>query len=159
MGYTTDFDGHFTIDKPLDDETFNLINGLANTRRMGRKGLDPEYGEEGELYYNPDSDDCGQEHDENIINYNVPPRTQPSLWLQWIVGEDKQTIEWDGCEKFYKYIEWIKYLIDKILEPRGYKVSGVVHWAGEGSGDKGKIEIKDNKVSVYEGRIQYVEKR
>ena len=156
MGYTTDFDGHFTIDKPLDDETFNLVNGLATTRRMGRKGLDSKYGIEGEFYYDPNTNDCGQEYDKSIINYNMPPRTQPTLWLQWVVNDDRQTIEWDYGEKFYDYVEWIEYLIDKIYEPRGYKINGVVFWEGEdGISDTGKIEIKNNEVVEYKGEVQY----
>ena len=160
MGYTTDFDGSFKINKPLDDGTFNLINGLAGTRRMGRRGLAFEYGEEGEFYYDPHSDDYGQENNSNIIDYNRPPKTQPGLWLQWFVLDDRQTIEWDQGEKFYEYVEWIEYLIDKILEPRGYKVNGEVYWEGEdGASDIGKIEIKDNQVKVYVGKIHYVEEK
>jgi len=154
MGYTTDFDGCFKIDRPLDDETFNLINGLANTRRM-KRDLDTKYGEEGEFYYKPDSNDFGQENDDNIIDYNMPPKTQPGLWLQWIVLDDHQTIEWDGGEKFYDYIEWIEYLINKILGPRGYKINGEVYWQGEDPNDRGKIEITDNLVKIHIGEISY----
>jgi len=156
MGYTTDFDGHFTIDKPIDNETFNLINGLANTRRMGRKDLDPKYGVEGEFYYDPNSNNFGQEDDNSIIDHNTPPKTQPGLWLQWVVDDDHQTIRWDENEKFYDYVEWIEYIINRILKPRGYKVNGIVYWEGEdGIRDTGEIEIKDNEVMVYVGEIHY----
>ncbi len=40
MGYTTDFTGAFKLNKPLDDETYNLLVGLATTRRIKRAGLD-----------------------------------------------------------------------------------------------------------------------
>jgi hypothetical protein len=53
MGYTTEFSGSFQIDKKLDEDTFELINGLAQTRRMKRKGLDPKYGDEGEFFFDP----------------------------------------------------------------------------------------------------------
>ena len=97
MGYTTDFDGSFKINKPLDDGTFNLINGLAGTRRMGRRGLAFEYGEEGEFYYDPHSDDYGQENNSNIIDYNRKiyklswyspwPKTKAYRYFQfWIKG-------------------------------------------------------------------------
>jgi hypothetical protein len=36
MGYTTYFDWQFTVDKPVDDETYKLLRGLAKTRRMSR---------------------------------------------------------------------------------------------------------------------------
>ena len=108
--------------------------------------------------YNPDSDQFGQERDETIVDYNEPPSTQPSLWLGWIVNEDRVTIEHDGGEKFYGYIEWIKYLIDKILKPNDYVVNGEVLWEGEdGGADVGKIVVTNNEVKAYRGRIEYVE--
>lgn len=57
------------------------------------------------------------------------------------------TTSFEG-EKFYKYVEWIKYLIDKILKPRGYIVDGEVHWRGEEFRDIGNIVVKNNKVTV-----------
>lgn len=148
MGYTTDFRGEFKVDRPLDDETFNLINGIASTRRMKRQGLDKKYGIDGEFYFNPDSKDFGQEQEDSIVDYNTPPSTQPGLWCQWIVLDDKQTIEWDGGEKFYNYIEWIKYIIDKILIPRGYVLNGSVDWQGEEFYDRGRIVVRENVVTT-----------
>ena len=65
MGYTTDFLGEFELDKQLDPIVGNLINGLANTRRvkrditklanmlnLSRQEADLRYGIEGEYYYN-----------------------------------------------------------------------------------------------------------
>lgn len=159
MGYSTDFNGEFKINKPLDQGTFELINGLALTRRVKRSGLPKEYGLEGEFYFNPNEfGTSGQNHENDlgkVIDDNKPPKTQPSLWLQWIVKEDKQTIEWDGGEKFYDYIKWIEYLIDKILKPRGYKVNGEVYWEGEEHEDLGLIEIKDNIVNIKNAKITY----
>jgi len=148
MGYTTDFNGRFYLDKPLDDDTFNLLRGLAKTRRMKRNVKD--YGIEGEFYFNPDDfENSGQTEDKTIINYNSPPSTQPSLWLQWIPTEDKQHIEWDGGEKFYNYVEWLEYIIEKILKPRGYVLNGKVEWEGE-DGDNGVILVVDNKIKIRE---------
>lgn len=147
MGYTTDFNGQFTIDKVVDDETYALINGLAQTRRMKRNI--EGYGVEGEFYFNPDDlDGFGQTHDDTIIDYNEPPMTQPSLWLKWHITEDKQHIEWTGEEKFYGYVEWMEYLINKILKPRGYVVNGEVEFQGEDQDDYGFVIVKDNVVSL-----------
>ena len=143
MGYTTNFEGSFLIDKPLDDETFNLINGLANTRRMKRGGLDEKYGVEGEFYIGDDEDNPKEGV---VLGHNTPPSTQPGLWLQWIVMSDRRTIEWDGGEKFYDYVEWLQYIIDKILEPKGYVVNGEVFYSGEEVRDNGTIVVKDNIV-------------
>lgn len=164
MGYTTDFSGEFTIDTQLDPIIGNLINGIAFTRRVKRdtkklaemKNLSKEeadlrYGIEGEYYYNKDDfANCGQTPDNSITDFNMPPSTQPGLWCQWIYSEEDNIIEWNGGEKFYNYVDWIKYIIEKILNPNGYKLNGVVKWQGEESFDRGEIQITNNKVRVIE---------
>jgi len=150
MGYTTDFEGEFKINKPVDNETAKLLRGLTTTRRMKREGLPEKYGIEGEFFCE-DTEDCGQTDNPSqgkIVDYNEPPRTQPGLWCQWKLQEDNQTIKWDGNEKFYGYIEWLKYIIDKILAPKGYIVNGEVEWNGEEQGDTGKVIVVNNKVKT-----------
>lgn len=153
MGYSTDFNGSFKISKPLDAETLKLMKGLAETRRMARKGLGKEFGVEGEFYIGKGH--AGQDHEDNIINYNAPPKTQPGLWCQWVPNDEGTELAWDGNEKFYAYVEWLQYLIDKVLEPKGYKLTGEVTWEGEDSSDRGKIICKNNKVNVKTGHIVY----
>lgn len=156
MGYTTDFNGKFKFNKQLDEEIYNLLVGLATTRRMKRQGLDPKYGYQGEFYFNKnDFSNAGQTEDTSIVDYNEPPDTQPSLWLQWIPTNDSMFLEWDGGEKFYSYIEWLEYLINKILAPHGYSLTGEVYWYGEDRDDNGIIEIVDNKISIHEGKNTY----
>ena len=145
MGYTTEFCGQFNLNKKLDDDTFNLLTGLARTRRMARNI--EGFGVEGEFYWKDDGN-CGQNDTPDVIDYNKPPKTQPSLWLQWVPTEDRMSIEWDGGEKFYSYVEWIQYLITVILEPRGYVLNGSVEWCGEERGDTGTITIENNVVTV-----------
>ncbi len=124
---------------------------------------------------------AGQDHDETIIDYNTAPgqvgfnvgedfterwnesqrriksgECQPGLWCQWIVT-DNETLQWDGSEKFYNYIEWLKYLINNFFEEWGIKLNGEVTWVGEDSGDRGKILVEDNKVRVFESEITYRE--
>ncbi|EJE4072643.1 hypothetical protein ACFJZC_14525 [Enterococcus faecalis] len=36
MGYTTEFIGTFTINKPVSEDVASLFRGLTNTRRMKR---------------------------------------------------------------------------------------------------------------------------
>ena len=60
---------------------------------------------------------------------------------------------WDGNEKFYSYIEWLEYLIDKVLAPRGYVVNGEVTWGGEDRRDTGKITVVNNKVKAGETEV------
>ncbi len=145
MGYTTEFRGDFYINKPVDDETYALMVGLATTRRM-KRSLEG-YGVEGEFYIDK-AGDYGQNRTPDIIDYNSPPSTQPSLWCQWMIQEDRQTIQWDWGEKFYSYIPWIEYLINSVLKPKGYSVTGSVQYRGEEWDDNGTINILDNEVSV-----------
>lgn len=140
MGYTTEFEGHFTIDRPVDEDTYKLLRGISETRRM-RRDVGPEYEDEGEFYIDG-TGSRGQGRDDNIIDYNMPPATQPSLLIQ----EDRQTIAWDGIENFYEYVEWLEYLINWILYPEGYVVNGEVRWQGEEHDDRGTIIVTDNRV-------------
>lgn len=154
MGYSTDFYGNFTVDRKVDDETLAILVGLSATRRMKRK-VDPKYGLEGEFYFEGGGL-LGQDRDDTVINYNSPPKNQPGLWCQWAINEDdRQTIEWDGGEKFYHYIEWIEYVLDKVLLPRGYKLTGSVTWQGEDPGDRGQIVADGNRIRVGSGRVVY----
>lgn len=159
MGYTTDFNGQWVLNKPLDSDTHSLLDGLATTRRMARKGLDEKlYGVEGEFYVQGKDDDFflpEDKRDKTILDYNTPPSTQPGLWCQWKPTADGKAIEWDGGEKFYNYIDWIDYLIIKVLAPRGYVLNGDVSWQGEDSDDRGIISIRNNVISTKLGRVVY----
>lgn len=155
MGYTTDFRGSFELNKPLDDATAKLIDGLNNSRRMKRdltklgmsKAEAKKYGIEGEFYYLATSNDHGQEHDASILDYNEPPKTQPGLWLQWVYNKEKNCIEWNCGEKFYYYVEWLRYLIKRVLKSN-YVLNGSVEFQGEEQADQGVIVVIDNVVRV-----------
>jgi len=141
MGYMTWYRGKFTLNKPLDDETYNLLVGLAKTRRMKRDpqrleemglGNAETFGVDGEFYYNPnDFEQFGQTWDDSILDYNTPPGTQPWLWLKWIPTRDRMAIEWNGESNSYHGELWIKYLVERILKPRGYVLNGHVEAEGE----------------------------
>lgn len=151
MGYTTDFMGRFELNKPLDEETKTYLTKFATTRRMARR-LPPEYGIEGEFYVDGKDDIFNSHKDETIINVNEPPRTQPSLYCQWIPSHCGKYIEWDEGEKFYYYVEWLRYIQESLLKPRGYRlVGGKVNWRGEDFNDMGTITItKDGTIKVKE---------
>ena len=91
----------------------------------------------------------GQDHDDSIEDYNSPPVGQPGLWCQWVPTDDGKKIEWNLGEKFYKYDEWINYLIENFLDPWGYSVSGQVEFQGEEPDDYGYIEVVDGKVRKH----------
>jgi hypothetical protein len=178
MGYTTDFGGYVTVkfkDRKSRDEAVELINGLANTRRVKRdlsvvqEHLPKpwhEYGKDGEFFFPTEEwpwwESFGQSNDDPslVAGSSTPPGTQPGVWLQWVAipsseSEKEMTIEWDGGEKFYNYTEWMKYIIKKIIAPRGGVANGDIEWFGEDRDDIGVIEVVDNKVRERFGRIVY----
>lgn len=134
-------------------------------------------GDEG-AYYVGSEVEFGQERDKSIINYNEPPgmpvisgdfftrwdlkreyidsgKCQPGLWCQWTVTDDGTQLEWDGGEKFYEYVAWLKYLITHFFELWGAKINGEIFWQGEESDDMGKIEVINNTVIVKNAKITY----
>jgi hypothetical protein len=159
MGYHTDFSGNVDITPPLSAEMVEYINKFSNTRRMARDvtklqelfkgegGFFGDYGKDGE-YFVGGGGYHGQGKDDSIIGYNGSPKTQPGLWCQWEVSEDGTTLEWDGGEKFYAYIEWLEYLIKNFFEPKGHTLNGQIEWYGEERGDVGTIYVRDNKVQT-----------
>lgn len=157
MGYSTDFTGQFVLDKALTKEHEEILLKFSSTRRMARDltklGMSDEeaakYGSEG-AYYVDGKGFQGQDKDPSVIAGNRPPEGQPGLWCQWIPKHDGTAIVWDEGEKFYAYVEWIKYLIVHFLEIWGHKLNGEVKWQGEDINDRGKITIVDNEVSVTE---------
>ena len=156
MDYTTEFRGSFQLDKPLDPTTAALINGLCRIRRMKRDltklGMSQteadRYGIDGEFFVS----DNGINNDASILDYNLPPSTQPSRWLHWHYNDQQQCIQWDSNENFYGYVEWLEYLIAKILAPN-YVLNGTVTYQGDDFEDRGFIAVQDNKVNfVYHDR-------
>jgi len=161
MGYTTKFEGKFIITPPVNEELRDYINKFSSVRHMKRnnkkiKKIFPDYAtncfhgllrKEGE-YFVGGTGFAGQDFTEDIINYDIPPVTQPSLWCQWIISEDGKYIEWDQGEKFYCYVEWLKYLIHNFLT--GHVVNGKVHYQGEDDTDAGYIVVEENKITVHD---------
>jgi hypothetical protein len=139
MGYTTDFQGHLDITPALPAPLVEYLNKLAETRRM-KRNLPAHFGIDGEFFAGGKGF-CGQDRDDTVVEYNTPPSTQPSLWLQWNISEDGTQLKWDDGEKFYSYIEWLEYLYKEILLPLGYTLSGQIKWRGEDFDDMGKITV------------------
>ncbi len=159
MGYTTEFEGEITIDPPLNEQEIKYLTNFAKTRRtrtayalLGTTG-----------------DDFGQNHEDDVIDYNAPPAGQPGLWCQWIPTEDGKALEWDYGEKFYYATEWMDYLIVHFLGNRpvaisrfdyfnflqGHTLNGTIHARGEESNDMWKIVVVDNAVKKVKGHVLY----
>jgi hypothetical protein len=194
MGYTTDFTGHLTFEKPLSQAHADYLRAFNKTRRMKRDEKKAEaladplrlaaglpIGSEGAYYVGSVNDgQFGQREDGSILDHNNAPgspstsggefskkwdelqksieegKCQPGLWCQWTITDDNTKLEWDGGEKFYNYIEWLKYLIAHFIEKWGYKLNGEITWEGEdGVSDSGIILVTDNYVEVKKAKITY----
>lgn len=179
MGYSTDFSGGLSLSRPATAIELDYINKFSETRRMKRdvnklmelyqgkhghptpKSDNPEdiYGADGAYFNNPDDDKTG------VIDYNTPPgqsdfrgqnkKGQPGLWCQWEITPDGTEFGWNGAEKFYNYVEWLKYLINNFFEPWGIKLNGEIFWEGEDHDDQGKIIVTDNVVKTQHAEIIY----
>jgi hypothetical protein len=172
MGYTTDFNGEFNLDKPLTSAHKAYLEKFNETRRMKRKQAptakrpDPirvdaglPIGKEGAYFVGEGGDygqgeGCGNDII-GLVDYNTPPSGQPSLWCQWVPNEDGTSIVWDGGEKFYEYIDWIEYLVENFIKPWGYTLNGEVEWYGEDANDRGMIVVDNNVVKTKIARIVY----
>lgn len=180
MGYTTTFEGHVTIDPPLNEHEREYINRFSQTRRMDR--------DKGPYYANPGTDGVGQDHEADIRDYNRPPAGQPGLWCKWEVTEDGRAIQWSGAEKFYDSPEWMQYLIDHFLKEGAvvqrellkrersgivlpnavddglgdfddftfdHVVNGEIDAYGEEPGDIWRLVVTNNQVETKQGRMVY----
>lgn len=111
MGYTTKFDGHFNLHKPLNVLQYNELIELT-------------------------------EKNAGVV------RGAPDSWCQWIPTRDGMGIEWDGREKFYEYVPWLKFLIERYFQPWGLVLNGEVLYQGENITDRGSIIIRNNVITV-----------
>jgi hypothetical protein len=160
MGYTTNFTGKIEITPALPENLTDYINKFGNTRRMkrntkvlenkhnGELGFNGRYGIDGE-YFIGGSGFMGQGSDDGIIEFNSPPSTQPGLWCQWEITGNGKFIEWDGSEKFYESVEWMKYIINNFIGDK-YSCNGKIEAQGEDEDDHWWLIVENNKVS-YEG--------
>jgi hypothetical protein len=164
MGYTTDFEGSFQIEPPLDSNQIAYLKAFSDTRRMKRAMIltkdrpDPvresvglPVGLDGE-YFVGETGMCGQDRGSDIVKYNDPPLTQPGLWCQWVPSDDGARLEWNGAEKFYNYVEWLQYMIINFFALWGRTLSGTVSYQGEESSDFGEIRVVNNEVQVRNGK-------
>ena len=164
MGYTTLFFGNFSLNKKLDKDLHDYLVKFNETRRMKRdtalikiklsKGEAEWYadtfgsvGLEGGFFVGGVGY-MGQDNDESVFNHNEPPTGQPSLWCQWRPSNNGKHIEWDEGEKFYYYTEWLRYICDNFLGPKGYILNGEVRFQGEDSSDTGWIICENNRVRL-----------
>ena len=152
-----------TATQIVDNRTAEEIYGFKGEYFVGADGFKGQDSDDSVIDYNSASgevawDDYKGDWDlleELRAKLNADKIKQPGLWLQWVLNESGTELEWNGGEKFYNYIEWLKYLVVHFFEPWGIKLNGEVEWSGEDRSDVGKIVVKDNVIEIYEGVKEY----
>ncbi len=91
----------------------------------------------------------GQDHDPSVLGYNEPPMGQPSLWCAWEVSDDGRLLRWNGTEKFYEHVAWMRYLIEHFFKPWGCALNGEMEWQGEDEADVGVLKVSTNNVTIH----------
>lgn len=155
MGYTTEFEGRFNLNKKIEDKHSLFLSNYTKTRHCSYKvkaskcmnNVNILPGEFGEFFAPDNADYYNSRYERFITEMNNNPNT-PGLWCHWVPTEDSLGIEWDGGEKFYDYVEWLNFIIKHFLTPWGYELSGSVHFQGEDPNDFGILKVKDNLAFV-----------
>lgn len=98
---------------------------------------------------------CAQKDVLDKLTEELHVKDAPDSWCQWVVTRDGNAIKWDENEKFYDYLGWLQYIIEKYLVPWGYVLNGSVTWQGEDPDDIGEIHVKNNIMNVKRGRVIY----
>ena len=160
-------DGFNVSLKGVDNRTAEEIYGFKGEYFVGADGFRGQDSDDSVIDYNAASGEVAwdeykgdwDKREEALAKLNADKIKQPGLWLQWVLNDSGTELEWNGGEKFYNYIEWLKYLIVHFFEPWGIKLNGEVEWSGEDRTDVGKIVVKDNVIEIYEGVKEYQHSR
>jgi hypothetical protein len=142
MGYKTTFTGELTITPPLSVKFIQYLRIFVKKRHFCMKQTNSDLGTEGEF-----SLDLISETDDNVLDYNKPPGTQPSLWCDWFLSNNGARIyPIDGNN--YRYAEWLIYLNEHFFTVMNNKLSGQISWQGEHHNDHGIIQIDNGIIHV-----------
>jgi hypothetical protein len=118
MGHTTDFIGHIDIEPALNDDEIAYLTAFARSRRCDRPG--GPYAVPGNPYAN----------DEGLTTEqaNHVPGGQPGYWCRWEPCWDGCCLAFNGNEKFYQPVEWLRYLIQHFLKPAAHAAEAGEQW-------------------------------
>jgi len=129
MGYNTDWNGYLETSRPFTESEINQWTEMAETRH------DSEY------------------------HYGNSQREYPSIWCDFEISNQEGTgvFQWNGSEKTYEGLGWIKYFLNwtmKLDEPM--VVKGRFDWEGEEEGDEGVVivERKDRDYIIHIGEVE-----
>jgi hypothetical protein len=74
---------------------------------------------------------------------------QPSTFCLWDYDPSDRSLVWQQDDEYDCYcVEWIQYIVNRILKPRGFALDGFLIWKEEGIAGRGKIAISDNEITI-----------
>jgi hypothetical protein len=154
MGYTTEFEGRFDLDKPLNPEHLAYLKAFSEQRHMIwnmdviatipdpiREAAGLPLGKNGEYFVGNYRSTEGAYLDSNKHTIGLP-----STSCGWVPSEDGLHIQWGGNEKFGYYREWLRFIATMLLKPWDYTLSGKVSYQGEDQKDFGVLEVINGSV-------------
>lgn len=108
---------------------------------------------------------------EDVLDYNTAPQSQPGLWCKWISTPDGSKLVWNGYKKFYAPKEWLEYLITHFFgtEPvaklvhseyfhflQGHTLNGIIS-IEEDNDNYWFIVVKNNQAFIKDSLIKDLE--
>jgi hypothetical protein len=108
MGYTTDFVGHIDIAPHLNAGEIAYLEAFGHARHFDTGGSP---------YDVPGNPLAPDRVGVSTEQYNALGAGKPQLYCQWAVCGSGCCLSFDGNEKFYEPVEWLRYLIDHLLKP------------------------------------------
>ena len=111
MGFTTDFIGRVEIEPALNQDEVEYLSAFSMSRRFDRA--------EGPYFVpgNPMAVIDTERQGVDVDTYNRVAPGQPELWCHWVPCPGGCCLSFDGDEKFYQPVEWMRYLINHFLKP------------------------------------------
>ena len=111
MGHTTDFIGHVDIEPALNQDEIEYLTAFGLTRHFDRP--DGPYAVSG----NPMAAQDQERASVDTVTYSSLGPGKPQLYCQWVPCLDGCCLSFDGNEKFYQPVAWMRYLIQHFLKP------------------------------------------
>jgi hypothetical protein len=130
MGYTTEFSGSIAVEPVLTEDHAAELLAFSEERHEGAKF--PGYW-------------CNWEPIEQFRFDGTAHRKEYGA-----------AIAWNNAEKFYSSAEWMKYIIDKFLAPKGYVLNGVIEAQGEDPEDRWRLLVEDNTVLTQQATVEFL---
>lgn len=108
MGSTTDFVGHIDIAPHLNAGEIAYLEAFRQMRHFDRGGSP---------YDVPGNPLAPDREGVPTDRYNSTAAGKPELYCQWAVCGTGCCLAFDGNEKFYAPVAWLRYLINGLLKP------------------------------------------